>query len=76
MYMRFLWSGGESDSCDGKDVCTAIKTLEMKLEAKLDNLYSLLENISTPEPTHPPPGKLGVIDLIGSLVYRFFVLLL
>ena len=71
MYMWFLWSGAQYDNCDGTDVCTAIKTLEMKLEAKSENLYSLVENISMS--LQPPPGKLGVLDLIGSSVYRFFV---
>ena len=71
-HMWFLWSGAESDNCDGKDVCAAIKTLEMKLEAKLKNLYAMVENISMS--LQPPPGKLGVKDIIGSSVYHFFVL--
>ena len=71
-YMWFLWSGAESDNCDGKDVCAAIKTLEMKLEVKLENLYAMVENISMS--LQPPPGKLGVKDVIGSSVYHFFVL--
>ena len=70
-FMWFLWSCAQSDNCDGTDVCTAIKTLEMKLEAKLENLAALVENIS-PSP-HPPPGKLGIIDLNCSSFYRFFV---
>ena len=65
--MWFLRSGAESDKCDGKDVCTAIKTLGMKLES----LSAMVENISMS--LQPPPGKLGVLDLIGSSVYRFFV---
>ena len=44
----------------------------MKLKAKLENLYAMVENISMS--LHPPPGKLGVIDSIRSSVYRFFVL--
>ena len=52
--MWFLWSG---DNCDGTDLCTAIKTLEMKLEAQLKNLYSLIENISLPEPAPEPPTE-------------------
>ena len=70
--MWFLWSGAESDNCDGKDICAAIKTLEMKLEAKLENLYAMVENISMS--LQPPPGKLGVKYVIGSSVYHFFVL--
>ena len=70
--MWFLWSGADSDNCDGADVCTAIKSLEMKLEAQLENLYSLVENISMS--LQLPPGKLRVTDLIGSSVFRFFVL--
>ena len=69
--MWCLWSG---DKCDGTDVCAAIKTLEMKLEAQLENLYAAVENISML--LQPPPGKLGVMDLIGSSVHRFFVLFL
>ena len=72
--MWFLWSGADSDNCDGADVCTAIKSLEMKLEAQLENLYAVVENISML--LQPPPGKLGVMDLIGSSVHRFFVLFL
>ena len=60
-YMWLLWSG---DNCDGADVCTAIKSLEMKLEEKLENLYAMVENISMS--LQPPPGKIGIIDLIGS----------
>ena len=75
-YMWFLWSDAESDDCDGTDVCAAIKSLGMKLEAKLENLYSLVENISMS--LHPPPGKLGVTDLLAwffnvSFLYSFFV---
>ncbi|XP_068699587.1 uncharacterized skeletal organic matrix protein 5-like [Montipora foliosa] len=40
--MKSLCQDAESDSCDGTVVCTAIKTLGVKLE----NLYSLVENIS------------------------------
>ena len=71
-YMWFLWSGADYDNCDGADVCTAIKSLEMKLEAQLENLYSLVENISMS--LQLPPGELRVTDLIGSSVFRFFVL--
>ena len=65
--MWFLWSGTEPENCDGADVCTAIKTLGMQLE----NLYSLVENISMS--LQPPPGKLEVTGLIASSVsvYRF-----
>ena len=69
-YIWFLWSGALPKNCDGKDICKAIKTLEMNLERKLENLYPMLENISMS--LQPPPGKLGIIDLIGSSVYRFF----
>ena len=67
----FSWSGAESDNCDGTDVCTAITALEMKLEAKLENLLALVENISMS--LQPQPGKAGLTVLIGSLVYRFIV---
>ena len=69
--MWFLWLGFQSDNCDATDVCKAIKTLEMNLERKLENLYAMVENISMS--LQPPPGKLEVIDLIGSSVYHFFV---
>lgn len=49
--MESLCQDAESDSCDGTDVCTAIKTLGMKLE----NLYSLVENISMS--LQLPPGS-------------------
>lgn len=64
----FSWSGAESDTCD---VCTVITTLEMKLEAKLENLLALVENISMS--LQPQPGKAGLTDLIDSLVHRFLV---
>jgi len=43
----------------------------MKLEAKLENLLALVENISMS--LQPQQGKAGLTDLIGSLVYRFLV---
>ncbi|XP_068696566.1 uncharacterized skeletal organic matrix protein 5-like [Montipora foliosa] len=51
--MESLCQGAQSDNCDGADACTAIKTLGMKLEEKLENLYSLVENISMS--LQPPP---------------------
>ncbi|XP_020623534.1 uncharacterized skeletal organic matrix protein 5-like isoform X1 [Orbicella faveolata] len=51
--MESLCQGADSDNCDGTDVCTAIKTLEMKLETKLENLFELVENISMS--LQPPP---------------------
>ena len=56
--MWFLWSGAVSKNCDGTDVCKAIKTLEMNLERKLENLNAAVENISMS--LQPPPGKLEV----------------
>ena len=70
--MWFLWSGALSKNCDGTDVCKAIKTLEMNLERKLENLYAMVENISMS--LQPPPGKIEVMDLISSSVDSFFVL--
>jgi len=60
-YMCFLWSGTESDSCGETDVCTAVKTLETKLE----NLFALVVKIS--KSLEPPPGKLRV----ANVLYRF-----
>jgi len=46
-----------------------MKTLEMKLEMKLENLYALVENISMS--LQPPPGKRGAIESYsGSSVCR------
>ena len=53
--MWFLWSGAVSKNCDGADVCKAIKTLEINLERKLENLFAMAENISMS--LQPPPGK-------------------
>lgn len=51
--MESLCQDAQSENCDGADACTAIKTLGMKLEEKLENLYSLVENISMS--LQPPP---------------------
>ena len=44
--------GAESGTCDKTNVCSAIKAMETKLEAKLQKLLVLLS----------PPGKLGLTD--------------
>ena len=46
-------NGTESDICDETSVCSAIKALETKLEAKLENLFKLVS----------PLGKLALTDL-------------
>ncbi|XP_068739883.1 uncharacterized skeletal organic matrix protein 5-like [Montipora capricornis] len=53
--MESLCQYAQSDNCDGTDVCTAMKTLAMKFEEKLENLYSLVENISMS--LQSPPGS-------------------
>ena len=40
-------TGTESGTCDKADVCSTIKALETKVEAKLENLIELVS----------PPGK-------------------
>jgi len=46
-------TGTESGTCDETNVCSTIKALETKLEAKLEKLIELVS----------PPGKLGLTDL-------------
>ena len=41
-------NGTESDICDGTNVCSAIKALESKLEAKLENLFKLVSPLGKP----------------------------
>ena len=46
-------TGAESSTCDKANVCSVIKALETKLEAKLEKLIDMAS----------PPGKLGLTDL-------------
>jgi len=58
---------GVSDTCHKANVCTAMKTLETKLE----NLIALVKKISMSLPT--PPGKLGLTDFHWIFVLFFFL---
>lgn len=52
LIVLFAIHGAESGTCDKTNVCSAIKAMETKLEAKLQKLLVLLS----------PPGKLGLTD--------------
>ena len=63
LIVLFAIHGAESGTCDKTNVCSAIKAMETKLEAKLQKLLVLLS----------PPGKLGLTVIEICFFLPFFV---
>jgi len=62
LFVLITEQSAESGRCGETDVCSAIKALEMKLEAKFEKLVALVT----------PPGKLELTDLQRFVLVSIF----